>query len=158
MAASLAALRADSIDFPLFLHVLGATLLVGSLVLILATLVVAWRGGVDRNGALVRFAFRSLLFAAIPSWVLARVAGQWTASREGYDGDDDPAWLGVGFLTMEPGLVLLLIATILTGLAARRGRAESSRSSTLARVATVLTGVLLAAYLVAVWAMTTKPD
>jgi hypothetical protein len=59
---------------------------------------------------------------------------------------------------MEPGLVLLLIATILTGLAARRGRAESSRSSTLARVATVLTGVLLAAYLVAVWAMTTKPD
>jgi hypothetical protein len=66
MAASLAALRADSIDFPLFLHVLGATLLVGSLVLILATLVVAWRGGVDRNGALVRFAFRSLLFAAIP--------------------------------------------------------------------------------------------
>ena len=151
------AVRADSVDFPLVLHVLGATILVGSLVLALSTLVLAWRGGEAHEAFLVRVAFRTLLFATIPSWLVARIAGQWTASREGLEEGDEPAWLGVGYLTMEPGLLIMLAATILAGLAARRARSSEGRSPTLARVATVLTGLLVVAYVVAMWAMTAKP-
>lgn len=154
----LAALRADEVDFPLFLHVIGATVLVGSLVLALSMLLLAWRGGVAGESVLVRIAFRTLLFATIPAWLVARIAGQWTASREGIDEGDEPLWLGIGFLTMEPGLLIMLAATVLAGLAARRARGSEPKSPTLARVATVLTGLLLAAYVVAMWAMTAKPD
>jgi phage shock protein PspC (stress-responsive transcriptional regulator) len=38
------------------------------------------------------------------------------------------------------------------------GRAETPSPSVLVRIGTVLVSIVLAAYLVAVWAMTTKPD
>ena len=62
-------------ELPLFVHVLGAMLLVGALAAAATALVVAWRSG-TRGGelALTRFAFWALAAAALPSWLVMRVA------------------------------------------------------------------------------------
>jgi uncharacterized membrane protein len=155
----LAATRPTSWDFPLFLHVFGATVLVGGLVTAVAFQILAWRrrepGDVASFG---RAGFRALLFAAFPGWILMRVGGQWIYSKEGWSGDNDPAWLGIGYGTADAGGILLLLTIILAGVAARRLGRSGGTSSVLARIATPLATILLIAYVVAVWAMTTKPN
>jgi uncharacterized membrane protein len=156
----LAALRPDSWNFPLLLHVLGAAVLVGALVTAVAAQFLGWRA---RDSAAVatfsRLSFRALLFVAFPAWWLMRVAAQWIYSKEGFENvESEPGWIGVGFITSEGGGVLLLVAIILAGLGVRRlGRADGG-GRTLGRIATVLTTLVLVAYLVAVWAMTAKPN
>jgi len=49
---------------------------------------------------------------------LMRVAAEWIRSKENYGGDDDPAWIGIGYITADLGGLLLLISIVLTGLAA----------------------------------------
>jgi len=152
----LAATRPTSFDFPLFLHVLGAMLLVGSLVVVVSTLLYALRPAAGNSVMLPRFAFRTLLFGAIPSWILMRAGAAWIYSKEGFSSDNDPSWVGIGFITSEAGGLVLVIATVLAYLGVRRSRREGDRG-TLARVAGVLAALLVVAYVVAVWAMTTKP-
>ena len=153
----LAAIRPEDWNFALLLHVLGAMLLVGGLLAAVTSLSLGWR---DDSVTLPRLGFRSLLFVAFPAWWLMRIAGQWIASKEGFDGSaEEPAWLGIGYITAEAGGLLILISLILTGLGVRRMRsAEPPRASVMVRIGTVLVTIVLAAYLVAVWAMTVKPD
>lgn len=153
----LAAIRPDDWNFPLLLHVLGAMLLVGGLTCTVTALWVGWRGD---STMLSRLGFRSLLFVAFPAWWLMRIAGQWIGSREGLgEGNDDPAWLGIGYITAEAGGLFILISIILIGIGVRSmGRGETPRASLLVRIGTVLVSIVLAAYIVAVWAMSTKPD
>ena len=66
----LGSIRPDDWDLPLFLHVLGAMALVGSLVLVALSLVSARRGD---SAAGLRLAYRSLLLGVIPSWIVMRV-------------------------------------------------------------------------------------
>jgi hypothetical protein len=40
-----------------------------------------------------------------------RGGGQWMYSKEGFTGHDDPAWLGIGYLVADAGLLILLLAT-----------------------------------------------
>ena len=153
----LAAIRPDDWNFPLLLHVLGAMLLVGGLLAAVISLSLGWRGD---SVTLPRLGFRSLLFVAFPAWWLMRIAGQWIGSKEGFgDSESDPAWLGIGYITAEAGGLLIPISLILTGLGVRRMRsAEPPRASVMVRIGTVLVTIVLAAYLVAIWAMTAKPD
>ena len=153
----LAAIRPDDWNFALLVHVLGAMLLVGGLTCAMTALWLGWRGD---SVTLSRLGFRSLLFVAFPAWWLMRVAGQWIGSKEGLgESDDDPTWLGIGYLTAELGGLIILISIILTGIGVRRMRsAETPRPSLAVRIGTVLITIVLAAYVVAVWAMTTKPD
>jgi hypothetical protein len=155
----LAAIRPTGWDFPLFLHVLGAMVLVGGLVVAVALQLLAWR---RRNPADVtafsRGAFWVLLTVALPGWVLMRIGAEWIRSKEGYSGPDDPSWLGIGYLTADAGFLVLLVTILLAGLGVRQLRRSGAGASVLARVATPLATILLIAYLVAVWAMTTKPD
>jgi hypothetical protein len=124
--------------------VLGAMVLVGSLVLALTSL-----ASHD-----LRLAYRTLLFAAIPSWIIMRGGAQWIFSEEGLDDvDPAPAWIDIGFITSEASFLLLLAGTVCTGIAARRARGGGLRTATLA-----LVGIALLAYVVAIWAMTTKPS
>jgi hypothetical protein len=140
----LAAIRPDEWNFPLFLHVLGAMVLVGALVLALAA-------AASENH---RLALRTLLFAAIPSWIAMRVAAQWVYSEEKLDElDPEPAWVGIGFATSESTLLLIIAAAVCSWRATRRERGGGLRTATLA-----LIGIVLVAYLVAIWAMTTKPS
>jgi hypothetical protein len=141
--------RPDSADFWLFLHILGGMATVGALTLSLVSFAVAWRGG---SAPLTRLGYRSLLWAAIPAYLVLRISAQVLLDKEGLE-DADLAWIDIGFMVTEPGALLLIVATLLGGLAARGDAGPSVK----ARIATGLVGVLLVAYLVAVWAMTTKP-
>jgi hypothetical protein len=140
----LAAIRPDDWNLALFVHVLAAMVLVGALVLV----AMAVAGNNHRLG------YRSLLFVAIPAWIAMRLSAQWIASKEGLDDlDEPPAWVDIGFLTSEPTFLLIIIATICSGLAARRASAGGLRTATL-----VLVSITLVAYVVAIWAMSTKPS
>jgi hypothetical protein len=152
----LGAIRPDDWNFPLLLHVLGAMLLVGGLLAAVTSLWLGWRGAAL---TLPRLGFRSLLLVAFPAWWLMRIAAEWTASKEGFGEENDPAWLGIGYITAEAGGLLILISIIFTGLGVRRmRRADPPRASVLVRIGTVLVTIVLAAYVVAIWAMTAKPD
>lgn len=149
-----AVLRPNDWDLPLFLHVLGAMVLVGTLVVAVAALAGEWRAREARDAAaLRRLAFGTLLVGALPSYVLMRVGAEWIGSEENVD-EIDAAWVDIGQLIANLGLLVLIAATVLAWIAVRRGAAGGP----LSRVAAVLAAVLLAAYIVAVWAMTTKPD
>lgn len=151
----LAAIRPDDWNLPLLLHVLGAMLLVGGLTAAVTSFWLGWR----RDAVtLSRLGFWALLAVAFPAWWLMRIAAQWIYDKEGFSGDEDPGWIGIGYITAEGGGLLLLISIILTGIGVRRMRRGEGGPSTLVRVGAVLATVVLAAYLVAVWAMTAKPD
>ena len=148
----LAAIRPDSVNFPLLVHVLGATVLVGGLATALIAQALAWRREEPGAAAFTRLSFRALLLAALPGYIVMRIGAEWIYREAGWDElDPAPSWIDLGYITADLGAVVLLIALILGGLAARRG------SGTLARIATVLTTILLVAYVIAVWAMTAKP-
>ena len=110
---ALAFVRPDDWNFPLFLHVLGAMVMVGALVLALGYLAAAWRG--DSPGSL-RLGFRVLLYGAVPSFLVMRLAGQWIYSKEGLDDlPTDPSWINIGFSIGDIGLLFLVIATVVAG-------------------------------------------
>lgn len=148
----LAAIRPEDWNLPLLVHVLGAMLLMGTTLVVTSAALAGWRAD---DSLLARLAFRTLLLGVIPSWVLMRLGAGWIESREGL-GDASPAWLTIGFVVAEPGLLLLLIATLLSGLGLRRARSGGGGGG-LTRAAGVLAALLLVAYAVAVWAMAAKP-
>ena len=146
-----AAIRPDAWDFPLFLHVAGAMLLVGALVVVVATMAGALRRA-DGAEALAGLAFRTLLVGVLPAYVLMRAGAEWIASEEGVPGDVD--WIGIGYAVADGGVLLTIIATMLAWRAARRGAAGPGG---LGRAVLVLAGLLIVAYGVAIWAMVAKP-
>jgi hypothetical protein len=155
----LAATRPAEWDFPLFLHVLGAAILVGGLLTAVGMQVLAWNR--REPGDLVAYSrggFWALLTVALPGWVLMRFAAEWIRSKEGWNGDNDPSWLGVGYLVADAGFIVLLLTILIAGFGVRRVRRPGATANMLGRIATPLATILLIAYLVAVWAMTAKPD
>lgn len=136
----LAAVRPDDYDFVLFLHVAGAMLLAGALV---TSLVLAGAG------TQARLTFRTLLWAAVPSWFLMRIGAELIVSKPAYE-NDEPAWLGIGYGTSELAGILIVVATVIAWLAARKGGSTSKPVAALIAFTVLLS-------LVAVWAMTTKP-
>ena len=148
----------DGAEFPLFLHVFGGMALIGSLVLAFIYLVPAWRGG---SADSLRLGFRTLLWAALPSFLVLRISSEWVADKEGWNAVPDeavPDWIDIGYITSDAGALFLIIALIVSGVAMRRTRAAGLEGGgTSVRVTTVLVSILLVAYLVAIWAMTTKP-
>jgi hypothetical protein len=151
----LAAIRPDSWNFPLFLHVLGATVLVGGLFAGGATL--AFARGQERY---LRLGYWTLLALALPGYVVMRIGAEWIYSREGWaDAADEPGWLGIGYITADAGGLLLLVTIVLAGLNVRSLRkAEGTGGGGLGKAATVIATLVLLAYIVAVWAMAGKPD
>ena len=147
----LAAVRPDDWNLPLFVHVAGAMLLVGTLLVAGLLLTHAVRRG-DGTAALGRLGFRALLLGVIPSYLVMRVGAQWIADTE--DVPDDATWLGIGYGTSELGLLLTIIATVLAWRATKRG---DGGPGGLGRAAMILTFVVLALYVVSIWAMTAKP-
>jgi hypothetical protein len=148
----LAAIRPDSWNFPLLLHVLGASVLVGGLVVAVVAQFLGWRRPEDA-AAFGRVAFRALLYVAFPAWLVMRVGAEWIYSKEGLDElDSEPGWVGIGYVTADFGGLLLLVSIVLAGLSVRGER------KVLGRIATVLAAIVLVAYLVATWAMTAKPE
>ena len=151
----LAAVRPDSWNFPLFVHVLGAMILVGGLLAGASALGLA-RGDVR----FLRLGYWSLVAVSLPGWIVMRIGAEWIYSREGWDElpdeIDEPAWLGIGWLIADLGGLILLLSLILGGIGVYRLRDD--KGAGLLKATLVLSLVLLAAYVVAAWAMAGKPD
>jgi hypothetical protein len=138
----LAAVRPDSWNLPLFLHVFGAIVLAGAV----AAAVLASRPAVVLRGLPLRI----LVLVAAPAWLLMRVAGQWIDSKEDIQGD--PTWLGIGFSVADIGLPVLLIAIAVAWWARKRPELRWPRQT-----AGALSFLYLLALGVAWWAMSAKP-
>jgi hypothetical protein len=151
----IAAIRPDDVNFPLFLHVLGAMLLVGMLFAVATAILISWRGESDA-AALTRFGLRTLLLGVLPAYVLMRIGAEWTYAAADYPDEFDPAWIGIGYITADAGVVLILISIILSAIGLRKLRAGGELG--LGRAVGIISLLLLVAYLVAVWAMAAKPD
>lgn len=148
-----ALIRPDSWNWALLLHVGGAMILVGGLVTAGGASLVM-RG--DATGALTRFFYRVLVLVALPGMILMRAGAAWIYDKEGYTGNGDPTWLGIGLSTADGGAVLFIIALILGGIGLRRSR-RGAGGEGLLRASGVIALVLLVAYVVTVWAMAGKP-
>ena len=149
----LAAVRPDSWNFPLFLHVLGAMILVGGLLTGASSLAFA-RG----EARFLRLGYWSLLAVSLPGWILMRAGAEWIASREGWtkSGVPSPTWLDIGALLADLGGLVLLVSLVVGGIGVYRLR--KGKGSGLLRATLVLAILLLLAYVVAVWAMAGKPS
>jgi hypothetical protein len=105
---------------------------------------------------MLRLGYFSLLAVALPGWVLMLVGAEWIYSKEGLDDAPiDFAWTAIGYVVAEAGGVLLLVSLIVGGIGVRRLR--SGRGTGLLKATMGISLVLLAAYVVAIWAMSAKP-
>ena len=148
------AIRPDDWNFPLFVHVVGAMILVGGLIACVVAIVRS-RG----EASLLRTGYFSLLTIALPGWILMRVGAEWIYSKEGWDdlpSSAEPDWLGIGYITADLGGVLLLAALICGWIGIRRLRGGGGAG--LLKVVNILSVIALVAYVVAIWAMGGKPD
>ncbi len=148
----LAAIRPDSVNLPLFVHVFGAMVLMGGL-LVTSTSVFVARG----EARVLRIGYLSLLSICLPAYIVMRVGAEWIYAREHLDGlPDDPAWIGIGYITADAGALLLLIALIIGGIGLRKQR--SGGGTGMLKASLVISVILLAAYVVTIWAMGAKPS
>jgi hypothetical protein len=151
----LAATRLDSWNFPLFVHVFGAMVLVGGLVAGASAIAFA-----RSDVRFLRLGYWSLLAVSLPGWLVMRVGAEWIYSKEGWDdipeSVGDPGWLSVGAIIGDAGGLILLVSFIVGGVGMYRLR--EGKGAGLLKATLVLSLVMVAAYLVAVWAMTGKPD
>jgi hypothetical protein len=149
----LALVRPDSWNWALLVHVAGAMILVGGLLTAGGASLFAGR---DPTGTLARLSYLTLAAVALPGFILMRAGAAWIYDKEGFSGNDDPAWLGIGFLTADVGAFLLLIALVVGGIGLARARRGSGDG--LLRASGMIAMLLLAAYVVTVWAMAGKPS
>jgi hypothetical protein len=146
-------MRSDSVNLALLVHVAGAMVLLGGLVTAAAMAIAGWN---DQSVTLRRLSYWTLLAVAFPGYIIMRIGAQWVESKEHLDNlPDDPTWLGIGYITADGGALLLLIALILGGIGMRRQR--SGGGGGLLKASSVIATVLVAVYIVTVWAMGAKP-
>ena len=151
MSWLIAQARPDEQNFPLLVHIVGATVMVGGL-LTGASLFAFARGSV----ALLRLGYWTLLAVALPGYIVMRIGAHWIYSK-GYDDlEEDPTWLSIGWIVADAGALLMLIALIVGGIGVYRLRA--GKGAGLLKATMVLAVVILAAAIVAAWAMAGKPD
>jgi hypothetical protein len=152
----LAAFRPDDQSFALLLHLVGATVVFGALLASATSLLLA-RG----DTRLLRLGYFSLLLVGLPGLILLRLAGEWLYRLQGWDDLPDqieePAWLGIGFIVADWGGLLFLAALAVGGIGVHR-LSNGKRGAGLLNVTMIIALVLIVAYIVAVWAMTGKPN
>ena len=154
MTTLLAASRPTEWNLPLFVHVLGAMILVGGLLTGASTLLYA-----RSDARFLRLGYWTLLLVAFPGYVVMRAGAPWSYSKEGWDDLPDsavPTWIDIGFIIADLGALLTVIALILGGIGVRRLGKGGGQG--LLKAAMVIAWLVLAAALVAVWAMSGKPN
>jgi hypothetical protein len=150
--STLAAIRPDNQSAILLVHIVGATVMVGGL-LTGASLLAFARGSVD----LLKLGYWTLLAVALPGYIVMRIGAEWLYSEQGWDElRDDPAWISIGYIVADAGALLTLIALIVGGIGVYRLRDGKGQGLLKATMAIAL--LVLAAALVAAWAMAGKPD
>ena len=151
--STIALIRPHDWTIPLLVHIFGAMLLVGALTLAAVSLIAAWRSGSAR---LIRLAYMSLFYGAVPGYIVFRVGAAWIVSKEHLT-DSNAAWLGIGYGVSDFGVLLLIISLVAGAISVRQMNRGGQPSLIAARIVTGLVSLVLVAYLVAVWAINTKP-
>jgi hypothetical protein len=153
----LAAIRPDNQSFALLLHLVGATVVFGAL-LACATSILLSRG----EARLLRLGYFSLLLVGLPGLILLRLAGEWLYRLQSWNKLPSqiyrPSWLDIGCIVADWGGLLFLIALVVGGIGVSRLRQGKGGSALLLRSTMVISLVLAVGYVVAVWAMTGKPN
>ncbi len=150
-----AAIRPAGQDFPLLLHIVGATIVFGGLLASIAALALA-RG----EAKLLRVGYYSLLLVALPGMAIMWGAGEWLYHKQGWN--DLPSnlknvdWLTIGFIVGDYGGLFFIAALVIGGIGIRRLNNGQSDGGLL-KLTMVMALVLALGYIVAVWAMTGKP-
>jgi len=154
MSTLLAVSRPSEWNLPLFIHVFGAMVLVGGLLAGASS--IAFARGDTRH---LRLGYWTLLFVALPGYIVMRVGAEWLYMKEGWDDLPDsqvPTWLDMGYIIADIGALLTLIALIVGGIGVRRLR--NGKGQGLIKAAMIIALVVLAAAVVAIWAMSGKPN
>ena len=116
-----AASRPTGWDFPLFVHVLGAMILVGGLVAAASAL-----GYARGDARFLRLGYWSLLAVSLPGWVVMRVGAEWIRTKEGWNdlpsSIDQPSWLDIGSFVADLGGLILVVSLIAGGVGIRQLR------------------------------------
>lgn len=168
----LANIRPDSWNFPLFVHVLGATILVGGVMTCAVALAFA-----QGNLKQLRFGYWTLLFVGLPGLIIMRIgaAAIWHKYNPNhgffwaiFPHRHDLWWIAIGGTVADLGGAGLVLALILGWFGIRR--LNGTRDDFLAKVPVVgkmegafllrgtllISLALLAGYVLAVWAMASK--
>ena len=154
MSTLLAVSRPTEWNFPLFVHVFGAMVLVGALLAGASSIAFA-RG----DTRFLRLGYWTLLFVGLPAYIVMRVGAEWLYMKEGWDDlpdDQVPTWLDIGYIVADAGALLTLIALIVGGIGVRRLR--DGKGQGLLKATMIISLLVLAAAVVAIWAMSGKPD
>jgi hypothetical protein len=85
MTTVLALSRPTEWNFPLFLHVLGAMVLVGALLTAVSAFACA-RG----DARFLRLGYWTLLAVGLPSYIVMRIGAEWIADKEGFNDEGAP--------------------------------------------------------------------
>jgi hypothetical protein len=150
----IASIRDDTTSLALLVHVFGAMVLVGGL-LTGGLMLLRARG--EAEVRLLRLGYKTLLAVALPGYVVMRIGAEWTYSREHLgQNPSDPTWIGIGYITADGGALVLLIALIAGGIGTYKLR--QGKGYGLLRASGILAAILVAAYVVTIWAMGGKPD
>jgi hypothetical protein len=147
----LAAIRPDSFNLPLFLHVLGATLTFGTTATVAILGFAGTRADPERSLWLRGLAFKIAFFVLVPAFIVMRGAAQWIVGKEYPGSTKTPGWVDVGFIVTEPGALLIIVLLVLAFLASRRPAFRA------AVAVPWLATIYLVALGVAWFAMTGKP-
>ena len=156
----LSVIRADSINLPLFLHVFGAMLLTGAVFTVALTTIMSRRAN-GASAGLQRLGMKTVVIVVWPAYLLMRIGAQWTESEENLPKEvEDSTWLTIGYTVGEAGALLIIASIVLSVIGLRRMRAEGAAAGGQgqARAVSIIAIVLLVAYVVAVFAMSTKFD
>jgi hypothetical protein len=146
---TVALVRPDSWNLPLFLHVLGATLTFGTTATV-AILAFAGRSAASERAVWLRsLAFKIGFFVLVPAWILLRIPAQSIASKE--FPHHEPGWVGVGYPITEGGALLIILMLVLGWIS--RGKRDSRAAAVVPWLATLF----LIALGVAWFAMSAKP-
>ena len=173
MSIVFTAARPTDWNFPLFIHVLGAMILVGGVLTGTSALAFA-RGNVRQ----LRLGYWSLLLVGLPGLVLMRIGAAFMWHKHNEDHSflwaviphrDDVTWIKIGGTVADFGGGLLVLALILGWFGLRRldgGQSDlltkvpvlsKMSGERLLKVTMLISIALLAGYVVAIWAMAGKP-
>ena len=134
--------------WPLFLHVLGAMTTFGAIFTVVLLTYIAWN---RPEAAFIRRATFFTLLTAVPFYILLRVFGEimYSDEKDAFGGND-PTWVGIGYITSDAGLLVLLISIGCAFWWKRIGKPVAGR------IVAVLTSLLLVMLTVAMLAMSGK--
>lgn len=105
----------------LFVHVLGAVALFGSVLAVTILGYAALRLAPERAELARRIAFWTTLVGTVPAWIVMYGGGYWLLGHEGLD-DQTPGWANAGIQSAHVAAVLTLLLLVLGWLAIRRPR------------------------------------